>query len=134
LREEIWLSVFRQAAQNQLPGFIFTFAPEPTVRPEFVPAAVKTIAELGGVVDFVELTCPIAELKRRIPEPSRMHFKKLTSVSEFEQIQAAGGFDALPMPQPCVTIDTSTCTPSRAALQIARALSLSGLSPLPGAE
>jgi hypothetical protein len=134
LREQIWLSVFKQAAQNQLPGFIFTFAPEPTVRPEFLPAAVKTVSEFGGAVDFVELTCPVAELKRRIPESSRLQFKKLTSVSQFEQIHAAGGFEALPMPPPRLTIDTSTCTPSRAALQIARALSLSGLSPLPAAE
>src|ERR1700747_3700957 len=45
LREEIWLSVFRQAAENDVPGLIFTFAPEGTVRPVFIPAAVKIIAE-----------------------------------------------------------------------------------------
>jgi hypothetical protein len=32
------------------------------------------------------------------------------------------------MPEPRVTIDTSTCTPARAALEIARSLGLSGFS------
>src|ERR1700751_3457927 len=45
LREEIWLSVFRKAAENQLPGLIFTFAPESTVRPSFIPEAIKILAD-----------------------------------------------------------------------------------------
>lgn len=128
LREDIWLSVFRQAAENQLPGLIFTFAPEATVRPEFIPAAIEAVGDAGGVVDFVELTCPVAELKRRIPDASRAQYKKLSSVALFEQLQADGSFDSFSMPQPKLSIDTSTCTPARAALEIARALELSGFT------
>jgi hypothetical protein len=131
LREEIWLSIFRQAAENLLPGLIFTFAPEATVRPSFIPATLKTVGESGGAVDFVELTCPVAELKRRIPDPSRLHYKKLNSVAVFEQLHADGSFHAFPMPQPRLAIDTSTCTPARAALQIARTLELSGFTSAP---
>ena len=126
--EQIWLSVFRQAAENQLPGLIFTFAPEATVRTAFLPAAVKTVHDAGGAVDFVELTCPIPELRRRIPDPSRSQYKKLNSVALFEHLHADGAFNPFPMPPPRVSIDTSTCTPARAALEIARALELSGFS------
>jgi hypothetical protein len=125
LREEIWLSVFRQAAANQLPGLIFTFAPEATVRAAFIPAAIKTLEASGGSVDFVELTCPVEELKRRIPDASRQQFRKLNSVALFEQLQTDGTLN-FPMPEPKVSVDTSTCTPARAALEIARALELAG--------
>ena len=128
LREDIWLSVFREAAENSTPGLIFTFAPEATVRPGFIPATVKTIEESGGTVDFVELTCPVDELKRRIPAQSRQQYKKLSSVELFEQLQAGGIFDGFPMPAPRVSIDTSVSTPARAALEIVRALNISGFS------
>ena len=129
LRELIWLSVFRHAAENQKPGLIFTFAPEATVRPSFIADAIKALGEVGEAVDFVELTCPIPELRRRIPDPSRKQFKKLSSLELFEQLEAAGSFNAFPMPQPRVRIDTSICTPARAALEIARGLGLSGFGP-----
>jgi len=128
LREEIWLSVFRQAAQSAVAGLIFTFAPEPTVRREFIAETVKTLEESGGTVDFVELTCPADELKRRIPAESRQHYKKLNSVALFEQLHADGTFRAFPMPAPRISIDTSISTPPRAALEIARALEVAGLS------
>lgn len=128
LREQIWLSVFEQAAQNQLPGLIFTFAPEATVRPSFIAATRQTLARTGGQVEFVELTCPIPELRRRVAEPSRLQYKKLASVSLFDQIHAEGGFHGFAMPGPRIAIDTSSCIPARAALEIARALDLSGLS------
>ena len=62
LREELWLSVFEQAALSKLPGLIFTFAPEATVRPSFMEELVRRVAAVGGEVDFVELTCPLDEL------------------------------------------------------------------------
>src|ERR1700760_875060 len=55
LREDIWLSVFRKAAESGLPGLIFTFAPEATVRADFVPETMKALAETGNSVEFVEL-------------------------------------------------------------------------------
>ncbi len=128
LREEMWLSIFAQAARNQFPGLIFTFAPEATVRPSFIPAVVKTLEENGGAVEFFELTCPLPELKRRIADSSRAQFGKLNSVEWFDQLQAEGAFDAPEMPQPRLSIDTSPVTAARAALQIARLLELPGLS------
>jgi hypothetical protein len=125
LRETIWLSVFDSAAS--LPGLIFTFAPESTVRPEFVPNAIETIARNGGEILFVELTCPISELKNRMASPSRAQFQKLASVPLFEQLHAAGVFDSAHMPSPQITVDTSAHTPAQAAATIADRLNVSGL-------
>jgi hypothetical protein len=63
LREDIWLSVFEQACRGRLPGLIFTFAPEGTVRSGFIAEVKSTVAREGGEVDFVELVCPLAELR-----------------------------------------------------------------------
>jgi hypothetical protein len=55
---------------------------------------------------------------------SRQQFQKLTSVPLFEQLYADGVFDTAGMPKARVSIDTSMCTPSEAARQIAVALEL----------
>jgi hypothetical protein len=124
LREDIWLSVFEQACRNRLPGLIFTFAPEATVRPGFIGEVMSTVVREGGKVDFVELVCPLAEVKRRIDSPSRRGYQKLSSVSLFEQLHAHGMFDASHMPEPRLSIDTSHYTPTQAAMEIMRALNL----------
>ena len=124
LREEIWLSVFARAARAQLPGLIFTFAPESTVRPQFVHNAVTAISASGGEVDFVELTCPTGELRQRIGNASRREHGKLTSVALFDQLHAAGNFSSPAMPGAKLSIDTSVHSPVEAAQQIAQALRL----------
>jgi hypothetical protein len=124
LREKIWLSVFDQACRSQLPGLIFTFNPETTVRPNFIEQTINTITRSGGQVDFVELVCPLDELKRRIDSPSRLKYRKLSSLSLFEKLQAAGEFDTSHMPKPILTIDTSLNSPIEAATQIRDMLNL----------
>jgi hypothetical protein len=124
LREDIWLSVFDQACCNQTPGLIFTFAPEATVRPDFICKTLTTVGQAGGDVEFVELVCPVAELKRRIASPSRLQYKKLTSVSLFEELHTSGGFAVSYLPDARLSIDTSVCTPAEAAREIARTLRL----------
>ncbi len=124
LREEIWLSVFHKACHSDLPGMIFTFAPEATVRPEFIGRTMSTVASAGGEVDFIELTCPLPELKRRMGGLSRLQYKKLTSVALFEQLHGEGSFDTSYMPEPKLSIDTGANQPARAALLIARTLDL----------
>jgi hypothetical protein len=124
LREQIWLSVFDQACRNQLPGLIFTFAPETTVRPDFIHEALSTVSRGDGEVEFVELVCPVAELKQRLADPSRLPFHKLTSVALFEQLYAMGTFDGSYMPEPSLSIDTSRCTAVQAATEITGKLNL----------
>src|ERR1700677_4641170 len=48
LREQIWLSVFEHACRGGLPGLIFTFAPEPTARADFIDRVLSTIAGCNG--------------------------------------------------------------------------------------
>jgi hypothetical protein len=124
LREDFWLSIFQQAARSSLPGMIFTFNPETSVRPSFIGNVTNTLAEAGGEVHFIELTTPLAELKRRMGSLSRLNYKKLTSVPLFEQLHEEGVFQVDYMPRPLLSIDTSIHQPARAALQIARALDL----------
>jgi hypothetical protein len=122
LREEIWLSVFRHACTSHLPGLVFTFAPENTVRPGFIQAARDVVTSNGGTIEFVELQCPLSELKRRIDSPSRREFQKLTSVALFDQLYEAGVFDTSNMPPPLLAVDTSLHDPEAAAATIAHAL------------
>jgi hypothetical protein len=124
LRENIWLSVFAEACEAKIPGLIFTFAPETTVRPEFVPNTIQTIESHAGQVIFVELTCPIEELKRRLTSESRATFGKLTDLAIFEQLHAAGVFATAHMPKPAVSIDTSALSPKDTAAKIVRDLNL----------
>jgi len=132
LREQIWLSVFDQAGRHQLPGLIFTFAPEATARPDFVSRAIGVVTGNGGDVLFIELTCPPTELKRRINSASRLQYGKLTSISLFEQLEAEGTFSPFPMPKPALSIDTSACSPQHAAVQIAQLLSANAVQSEPG--
>jgi hypothetical protein len=124
LREEIWLSVFEQASLSQLPALIFTFAPEPTVQSSFLQNTLNIIARGGGEVEFVELVCPLGELKRRLDSPARHKYLKLTSETVFNEIHGAGGFEGSFLPKPRISIDTSLCTPIQAAAKIAEVLSL----------
>lgn len=124
LREEIWLSVFRQACRSQLPGLIFTFNPERTVRSNFIEQTMDVVTTEGGEISFVELVCPLDELKRRIDSPSRLQYRKLSSLALFEQLHAAGEFDTSYMPRPSLTLDTSLLSAAEAATRIADALNL----------
>ncbi len=124
LREKIWLGVFREAARAGEPGLIFTFNPEKTVHAEFVGQAVETIEKEGGRVDFVELVCPVEELRRRLASESRLKYRKLSSLELFDRLEAAGEFDTAHMPRAAVTIDTSVTEPAEAAEQIRSALGI----------
>ncbi|HEX6956965.1 MAG TPA: AAA family ATPase [Ferrovibrio sp.] len=124
LREEIWLSVFARAAKERLHGLIFTFAPETTVRPTFIERALDIVFAAGSRIRFVELTCPMEEVYRRIDSQSRRQSGKLTSHEVYERLEKAGVFATSHMPKAEVTIDTGTLSPRDAAQKIAKALGL----------
>lgn len=92
LREKIWLEVFSQVAEADLDGLIFTLAYDCTVRGGFIEKVRNSLAFSGGEVLFVELTCTRAELERRITDPSRQRFGKLTSLDQFRQLSEGGSF------------------------------------------
>jgi hypothetical protein len=116
LRERMWLDVFEAAAKNGI-SLVFTFAPEATVRPEFIANAVAAVERAGGEVCFVELRCPVAELERRMDAPSRHQWQKLKSVKMFRELRNKGANEFPPLPAGLV-IDTSAMQPAEAAKRI----------------
>ncbi|MCU1243065.1 MAG: shikimate kinase [Candidatus Acidoferrum typicum] len=127
LRESIWLSVFDQASRAGMPGLIFTFNAENTVRQAFVTKMQGTIRANGGTMQFVELICDDEELRRRMDTPSRRQYTKLTSWAKYEELKAAGAFSAPKLPEASVVVDTGKFDPKSAALQIAKECGLGEL-------
>jgi hypothetical protein len=124
LRERIWLDTFAQAGDAKLDGVIFTFAFEKTVRDEFVPKVVKLVESQRGEVVFVNLYCESAELERRLTDPAREKFGKLTSLELFRQLNSKGTFDTPRNIPNRLTVDTTSITPAEAAKRIASDLNL----------
>jgi chloramphenicol 3-O-phosphotransferase len=121
LREEIWLATFRQAAKNET-SLIFTFAPEGTVRSEFIPETISAVESRGGKVVFVELTCGEEELERRLEDPSRSKFGKLQSIEQYRELKKSGAFD-FPRIVSGLSVETTATEPKLIARTIADYLS-----------
>lgn len=113
LREQIWLSTFREAAKHNV-SLIFTFNPEATVSKRFIQDAVDVVERLGGRVMFVELTCAQEELERRIEDPSRRKFGKLASTEQYRALKGAGAFNFPTLPQG-LSLDTTNKLPADTA-------------------
>ncbi len=119
LREEIWLSVFREAARQDI-STIFTFTPERTVGESFVRDVENAVGSEGGRMRLVELTCPVAELEKRIENESRDQFGKLRSLELFRSLEQSGAFRYSGMLEPEMSIDTSEVEPGEASFRICR--------------
>jgi hypothetical protein len=119
LRESFWLSVFERAALAHIPGIIFTFVPEHTVRPQFIPNLVNLALRTHIEILTIELTCPIEVLKQRLDTPSRRRFQKLNSIELFDALLSTGALSSFRMPTPELTLDTSQLSPREAAIEIA---------------
>jgi adenylate kinase len=123
LREKIWLDVFSQAAVN-LSGLIFTFAFDATVRGDFIENARRVIESAGGEVLFVELRCSEEELERRIEQPARRRFGKLSSAGQFRELREAGAFVDPGIPVGRLVLDTTELSAPDAARRIVGELGL----------
>ena len=123
LREQVWLAVFREAAQRNV-SLIFTFAPERTVGASFIQDTIDTVESAGGRVLFVALACPIDELERRIESTSRAAFGKLRSRALFRELQQTGAFAYPQLPDSGLSIDTSQMSACEAAGKICAFFSL----------
>ncbi|HKG14659.1 MAG TPA: AAA family ATPase [Pyrinomonadaceae bacterium] len=124
LREKVWLEVFSQAVAANLDGLIFTFALDRTVRRGFIERTREVVESSGGEVLFVELKCSTEELERRIEQPSRKGFGKLSSVAWFRELKEAGAFVDPGIPAGRLSVDTTELSASGAADLIADKLGL----------
>lgn len=122
LREEIWLSVFREAARQDT-SLIFTFNPERTVRERFIQDAIDVVNEAGGTIVFIELTCAENELEWRLGDPSRSEFGKLGSVEQYRELKEAGAFQFPKLPNG-ITLDTTNQSPADTAKLISEFIEL----------
>jgi chloramphenicol 3-O-phosphotransferase len=124
LRERIWLSVFREAAERNV-SLIFTFNPESTVRERFIKDAIDAVESASGRVIFVELTCSSAEVERRIESPSRSSFGKLNSLEQYRELERIGAFNYPRLPDSGLSLDTTAKAPKEVAQLISEHFSLS---------
>lgn len=121
LREQYWKAVFEEAARADQ-SFIFTFAPEATVRRTLIDELVDIVARSGGRVQFVELVCAEDEIERRILSADRAQHGKLTSLEEYRKYRELGAFKFPPLPPPLVTLDTSKLSADQVAAKIYEAI------------
>lgn len=124
LREKVWLAMLSQAVAAKLDGLIFTFAFDRSVRSSFIENVLGVVKAGGGEVLFVELTCSIEELERRIEQPSRERFGKLNSVDTFRELKDAGAFVDPGIPKDRLVVDTTELSASDAAGLIVSRLEL----------
>ncbi len=128
LREKIWLEVFSRVAKAKLAGLIFTFVFERTVGKSFIGNVRSAVKAYGGEVLFVKLECSTSELERRLTDPSRQTFGKLTSWEQFHALHEAGAFVHTEVPEDRVVMDTTGLTASEAASRIVSGLGLGSSS------
>ena len=117
LREQLWRSAFQEAAHAGQ-SFIFTFAPEATVRRSFVDELVEIIEAVGGRVFFVELSCSPDEIAQRIASEDRARHGKLTSLELYHELRERGAFQFPKLPPPLLSVDTGRHTAGEAAAMI----------------
>jgi dephospho-CoA kinase len=120
LRERFWLEVFREASSSGAAGLIFTFAPEKTVRREFIENVVSQAA--NDELVFVELYCADNEIEKRLTAEGRKNYKKLDSVELLRELVRTKTFDSPKMPDPQLRIDTGKHSAKESAVIIARHL------------
>lgn len=127
LREAMWMTVFDTAARAGR-SLIFTFAPEPTVEPDFPARVVSVIAQAGGGVKFVRLVLSHEEQERRIDNHSRREFRKLVSVNALRELRGATAACEAAMPPADLVIDSEIDDPQTASRRIAAAFGLPATS------
>lgn len=118
LREQFWMAVFEEAAK-QGRSLIFTFAPEPTVAGDFPDRVKSIIGGSGGEVVFVALHLPRDEQERRLVDVGRAAFGKMRDLSLLRSLRPQLDACMIAMPQPHLTLDVGTLTPSESADAIA---------------
>jgi hypothetical protein len=121
LRERFWLEIIGTAARTST-SMIFTFAPEPTVAPDFPRQVSEIVTAANGRVIFVALTLAVEIQERRLVEPGRAEFGKLRSLDLLRQMQTDFNACMDAMPDARVRIDSGNTPPSDAAAMIVEAM------------
>jgi shikimate kinase len=119
LVDDLRLRVFIFAAQNGVPGLIFTFVYGKQIDDPFVRQTMEEMEAAGAEVCFVHAICPVEELSKRVEDESRRAYHKLASPKALAGLLES--HDIL-SPIPFVesfSVDTTQLTPAEAAREIA---------------
>jgi chloramphenicol 3-O-phosphotransferase len=122
LREKIWRDVLGRAVQDGIPGLIFTFSPENTVRQDFVDWLFAGLPPHDVRLLSVAVTASEAEIERRIGSAGRREFGKLTDVDLYRRLRDGGTFAAPVIPRTDLSLDTEAHTAAECARQVSRLL------------
>jgi hypothetical protein len=125
LREHFWMRIFAEAAAAGR-SLIFTFAPEPTVAPDFPDRVKQLVQDHGGELVFVALAIGREAQERRLVEQSRTAFGKLRDVAVLRALRPAMERCMAAMPAPAIVIDVESLQPDESALAISRLMSPRG--------
>jgi hypothetical protein len=125
LRERFWLDVLGRAAEEGLPGVIFTLVFEPTVLPGFYERLVQRVQANGGIVQPVQLSCSNEENARRVVQPDRRSYMKEMNVDFLRAALERGDYNPPSDLQGNVMLDTTNLGPQEAAKLIVIRLDLS---------
>jgi hypothetical protein len=126
LREEIWLRALEEAASAGLAGVVFTLVFEPTLLPGFFDRLVARVEGQGGCVMPVELRCMLEENERRVAQPDRQRFLKMTEPDILRRYILAGDYDPPADLKDNLVIDTTTLSARETARLILDHLSATG--------
>jgi len=121
LRELFWLETIAAAAREGR-SLIFTFAPEPTVSPDFADRLAAMVEAAGGTLLSVALDIGAEEQERRLVAEDRAAFGKLRSLELLAVLRDDFAACMAAMAAPDLRIDSGTTTPEAAADRIVAAI------------
>jgi hypothetical protein len=116
--------MFAAAAGSEMPGLIFTFNPENTVRQSFIDQTLSLTSKHRVRVEFVKMLCEKSALENRLDTPERRAYKKMLSVTDYRELRDRNVFTFPVMPAPQMRAYTTQQSPREAAVQIVEGLGL----------
>ncbi len=123
--------MFRNAIKEGgiIPGIIFTFTPDVSVRKEFIDELLWLVERNESVsIDFIEINCKDSVLMEGMNSGSRHKFKKLVNVPLFADLLGQNKFYYPYLPAPSIVIDSETTSAMESAQLIVERLGLSSLT------
>lgn len=126
LRERLWLELLARAADEGVQGVIFTLAFDRTVSAGFPARLLNLCREHRIELSFIELSCAVPELERRVLAPDRARHGKLNSLDRYRELARSGAFVRFPLPDDTRRIDTTGLSAAESAALVHGFVSGSG--------
>lgn len=112
------LELIEAAAKHKVKGMIYTFVYWRTHDEAFIREVVRRVERHRGKVCFVQLTCSIPTLLRRVRHTSRRQFRKIRTAKKLRtMIQQKDMFSSVPY-RDNIVINTDALSPRNAARMI----------------